>query len=210
MKVLISGFEPFDHFTVNPSEQVVNSLLGSSDFTFDLFSVVLPVSFERSFQVLKTSIDEVNPDFVVNFGLAASRSRLSIERIAINLMEARIPDNDDQQPINEAIYPGQADGLFSTLPIKSMLASCKLAEIECSISNSAGTYVCNYIMYKSLIYGQTRNYKSGFIHVPPTPEVGMKPNTKPLNEIVLGAQQMLNALNTRSCNNQVINTGTEF
>lgn len=207
MKVLISGFEVFADFDKNPSEQTVKALQKQS-FPFDLKGVILPVSFEEAFLTLKEHIDRFQPDYVIGLGLAAQRSEITIERIAINLMEARIPDNNGLQPIGEKIDPTKEDGVFSNLPIKTMLLQCQKSGVKSSVSNTAGTYVCNYLMYKIISYGKEAGYKGGFIHLPPTPETKPAGATVSLNTIVEGLAAMLKALNSTQ-EDITLNTGAE-
>ena len=149
MKILVSGFEAFDGLEINPSQQLVEALS-------DVETIVLPVTFKDSFDVLKNKIDEIKPDYVICTGLASIRDEITPERIAINLIEARIPDNSGAQPIGEKIIPDGPDGLFASLPIKNMAKACNDAGVNASVSNTAGTYVCNYLMYQVIDYGNQK------------------------------------------------------
>ena len=208
MKILLSGFEAFGDFKVNPSEQLIKSIV-EQNLGLDLKGLILPVSFKNSFSILKDEIDQYRPDFVVGVGLAGNRTEISIERVAINLIEARIPDIDGAQPIGESIIVGGNDGVFSSLPIKSMLASCQKVGIKCSISNSAGTYVCNELMYRLISYSKKMGYKGGFIHIPPTIEMNPNKAVMTLQEIVRGVTHMLRVLGASDDDDQLINTGVE-
>lgn len=193
MKVLISGFEPFGGDSINPSEQLIKKLQGQT-FPFEVLGVVLPVSFKESFTILKEQIDQFNPDYVVCTGLAKNRSGITIERIAVNLMEAPIPDNEGYQPSGKSVISDQSDGLFSTLPIEFILEELKKAKIKSSISNTAGTYVCNSLMYNVISYGKECGYKGGFVHLPPTPEMVEGVNAMDLDQITKGMIQVFKAL----------------
>lgn len=206
MKVLISGFEAFGGGRINPSEQLVK-LLQDRKFDFELETVLLPVSFGRSFELLREKIDQFQPDFVIGVGLAANRDEICVERIAINLVEARIPDNDGAQPVGEEIVVGGNDGLFATLPMKAMLQASLKAGVNCSISNTAGTYVCNELMYRILDYGRDR-YQGGFVHIPSIPEMGVGSGAMELAEIENGIVAMLRVLGS-SDKEVSVNTGSE-
>lgn len=131
-----------------------------------LITAVLPVEFGRSWQLLKTLVDEHQPDVVICLGQAEGRSQITPEQIAINLDNARIPDYAGNAPINSAIVSGASDGLFSTLPINTYVERLKAVDIPVSISYSAGTYVCNHLFYSLQHYCKDKNIQSGFIHVP--------------------------------------------
>ncbi|MGH1467381.1 MAG: pyroglutamyl-peptidase I [Bdellovibrionales bacterium] len=193
MKVLISGFEPFGGDKINPSQELIKKLKDQT-FAFEVLGVVLPVSFENSFTVLKKHIDQFKPDYVVCTGLAKDRSGITIERIAVNVMEASIPDNDGYKPHGERIISNDSDGLFSTLPIDSILTQLKKAEIKSSISNTAGTYVCNSLMYKVLSYGKELGYRGGFIHLPPIPGMVEGDDVMGLNQITKSMVEIFKVL----------------
>lgn len=178
MKVLISGFEVFDNNKINPSQEVLGHLE-------NVETIVLPVSFEASFQILKKKVMDVNPEFVICLGLASTRSNITPERLAMNLIEARIPDNDGKQPIGKKIIPTGTDGLFSSLPIKQMVKACNDVGVNSEISNTAGTYVCNYLMYQIIHLSRELNFKAGFIHLPPFEKINLQEQVKGLNAMIL-------------------------
>lgn len=173
MKILISGFEPFDQMSFNPSQELMKSLANES-FDFELATIVLPVSFSSCFSLLKKRIEEFKPDVIIGTGLASSRQEVTIERIAINLIEARIADNNGEQPKRKSIIDGSSDGLFSQLPIQAMVSSALRDQLPAAISNTAGTYVCNYLMYCIVHFAQEHGLKGGFIHLPPSKELSEK------------------------------------
>ncbi|MCP1108766.1 pyroglutamyl-peptidase [Lachnospiraceae bacterium PF1-21] len=171
MKILITGFDPFGGAEINPAFEAVKRLpdrLGEAQ----LIKLEVPTVFEKDGVVLERAIEAEKPDVVLCVGQAGGRSVISVERVAINLMEARIPDNDGQQPMDQKIKEDGENAYFTTLPVKAMVKNVKEHGIPSSISYTAGTYVCNDIMYR-LLYLIDRTYPSirgGFIHVPYLPE----------------------------------------
>uniref|UniRef100_A0A8I0D1A3 Pyrrolidone-carboxylate peptidase n=1 Tax=Pseudomonas tritici TaxID=2745518 RepID=A0A8I0D1A3_9PSED len=169
--ILVTGFEPFGGETVNPSWEVVKQLEG---ITIDDCRVVtrqLPCVFGESLTVLNSAIDELNPTVVVAVGQAGGRVDITVERVGINVDDARIPDNRGQQPIDVAIVPDGPAAWFSSLPIKAMVAAMREKGIPASVSQTAGTFVCNHVMYGLLHKIRERtNVKGGFIHIPYLPE----------------------------------------
>ncbi|MFC6335346.1 pyroglutamyl-peptidase I [Pseudomonas sp. CCM 7891] len=169
--VLLTGFEPFDQSPVNSSWEAVRQLDGV--LLMDDVRVVveqLPCAFATAGVCLKALLDEHRPQMVIATGLAPGRSEMSIERVAINLNDARIPDNLGEQPIDTPVVPGGPAAYFSTLPIKAMVQALREAGIPASVSQTAGTFVCNQVFYslQHALAGST--VRSGFIHVPPLPE----------------------------------------
>jgi len=169
--ILVTGFEPFGGETVNPSWEVVKQLEG---ITIDDCRVVtrqLPCVFGESLTVLNSAIDELNPTVVVAVGQAGGRVDITVERVGINVDDARIPDNRGQQPIDVAIVPNGPAAWFSSLPIKAMVAAMREKGIPASVSQTAGTFVCNHVMYGLVHKIRERTYvKGGFIHIPYLPE----------------------------------------
>ena len=163
-KLLVTGFEPFHKATTNPTKDIVQILDGEN--IEGLTTAVLPVEFGRSWQILKELIETHKPEIVISLGQAEGRSQITPEKIAINLDNARIPDNAGNSPVNMAIVSGAPDGIFSTLPIDNYVETLKAADIPASISFSAGTYVCNHLFYSLQHYCKDKDIKSGFIHVP--------------------------------------------
>jgi len=171
LKILVTGFDPFGQDTINPAleavKQLPNEILGAA-----IIKLEIPTKFHQSADVLNLAIQQHQPDFVVHIGQAGGRFGITPERIAINLDDARIPDNARQQPIDQAILENGPAAYFSQLPVKAMVAKMQEMGIPASVSNSAGTFVCNHIMYQTLHFCQL-NYpqiRSGFIHVPYLPE----------------------------------------
>lgn len=200
MKLLITAFEPFGGELTNPSMQILE-LLPDTVNGLELIKQVLPVTFGSSSELLKSKIDETMPDFVLSLGQAGGRTGLSVEAIGINLNEASIPDNEGNQPQGEKICLTQADGYFSTLPIKAMTQAAVNGAIPAYISYTAGTYVCNHILYSSLAHIQNNQYKTkaGFVHIPYLPEqTASKPNmaSMSLADMVRGIKLMITALSS--------------
>ncbi|AZE90186.1 pyroglutamyl-peptidase I [Pseudomonas orientalis] len=171
--LLLTGFEPFDHDVVNPSWEAVR-LLEGVELSDDVRIVArrLPCAFATAGETLIQLIEELRPVMVIATGLGPGRSDISIERVAINVNDARIPDNLGAQPIDTAVVEGGPAAYFSTLPIKSMVRAVREAGIAASVSQTAGTFVCNQVFYRlqhALVGSAVR---SGFIHVPGLPESG--------------------------------------
>lgn len=164
--VLVTAFDAFGSDSVNPSELAVQ-MLPSYIQEVQIHRLLLPTVFGASLQVLKKTIDSLMPDAVLCVGQAGGRAEMTPERVAINIMDARIPDNAGQQPIDEPIAEDGETAYFSTLPVKAMVLAMRKAGLPAMLSNSAGTYVCNYIMYGLLHHLQTKEgIRGGFIHVP--------------------------------------------
>lgn len=167
MKVLITGFEPFGGEKVNPAYEAVK-MLPDVIAGAEIMKLEIPTVFSQSIAAVEAGIEKYHPDIVINVGQAGGRSCITIEKVGINLAEARIPDNAGVQPVDE---PLQADGptaYFATIPVKAMVENVRNHGIPCHISYSAGTYVCNCVMYNVLHLTATRypNIRAGFIHVP--------------------------------------------
>lgn len=162
-RVLVTGFEPFDGDVTNPSAELLDWLKTKS-FEFDLYTELLPVSFSHAFPLLSKTIKKFNPTHVVLTGLAKNRSELSLERIGINWVDARIPDNDGLTLKSKKILEAGEDGIFTTLPIEIMVEAAKTVGCPVKISTSAGEYVCNYLIYSYL--ATFRHIPGTFIHIP--------------------------------------------
>jgi len=165
--VLVTGFEPFGGDVRNPSWEVCERLPGSiAGLRVERQRV--PCEFLRSIQIVAEAIERLRPALVVCLGLAGGRTQLSVERVAINTDDARIPDNAGARPIDEPIAPDGPPAYFATLPVKTMVAAMRKAGVPAEVSNSAGTYVCNHLMYGVLhfIAASGKHARAGFIHVP--------------------------------------------
>lgn len=167
MKLLITGFDPFGGEKINPAWEAVKRLPEKVE-NIEIIKLQIPTIFKKSAKILFEKIDEIKPDFVICVGQAGGRYDITVERVAINIDDGRIADNEGVQPIDEKIFIDGKNAYFSTLPIKAMVKEIVEGDIPASISNTAGTFVCNHIMYSLLYYIDKNNLqtKGGFIHVP--------------------------------------------
>ena len=170
MKILVTGFDPFGGESVNPALEAVKKLPDEIAGA-QIVKLEVPTVFRKSGEVLAAEIEKQRPDAVICVGQAGGRSTVTVEKVAINLAEARIEDNEGNQPTDIKIKEDGETAYFSTLPIKAMVMNMRKNGIPANISYTAGTFVCNDIMY-TLLY-TLKNYpntRSGFIHVPFIPE----------------------------------------
>lgn len=169
--VLLTGFAPFGGETVNPSWQAVRALDDTIIEGHRVVAVELPCEFDTSLPVLWHALREYEPRVAIAVGQAGGRDGISLERIAINLIDARIPDNAGARPVDTPVLRGGGAAFFSTLPIKAALLALQQADIPAHISQTAGTYVCNQVFY-ALMHAlrRRRNTRAGFVHVPWLPE----------------------------------------
>lgn len=169
--VLVTGFEPFGNEAVNPSWQAVKLLQGARLGGHCIQARCLPVVFGQSLIHLRKAIAETQPALVLCIGQAGGRSQISLERIAINLDDARTPDNAGNSPVDAAVVADGPAAYFSSLPIKRLRAELHRAGIPAEISHTAGTYVCNHVFY-GLMHAlhRRRGLCGGFVHIPYSPE----------------------------------------
>ena len=171
--VLLTGFEPFDNALVNPSWGAARQLDGVQlQEDVQIIARCLPCAFATAGEHLAQLISELRPAMVIATGLAPGRSEMSIERVAININDARIPDNLGQQPIDTAVVIDGPAAYFSTLPIKAMVKALREAGIAAAVSQTAGTFVCNQVFYLLQHRLAGTGVRSGFIHVPSAPPAG--------------------------------------
>ena len=170
MKALVTGFEPFGGDLVNPALEALR-LLPPRLGALELATRVVPAVFGRSAEALADAIGAMTPDIVLCVGLAGGRSALSLERVAINIDDARIADNAGGQPIDRPVVAGGPAAYFATLPIKAAVAALRDAGLPAAVSNSAGTFVCNHLFYGLMHLAATRHpgLRGGFLHVPYLP-----------------------------------------
>lgn len=182
MKIIVTGFDPFGGEKINPSIECVKALPEIEGV--ELIRLELPTVFKESAKRLNEVINDVKPDAVLSVGQAGGRAGITMERIAINVDDARIPDNISQQPIDEAIQLDGEAAYFTTLPIKRIVKAIREAGISAEVSNSAGTFVCNHIMYQSLFAATKADkpFKAGFMHIPFIPEQTTDKPSLPLEE----------------------------
>jgi len=171
-QVLVTGFEPFAGETVNPSQQIVRALDAQVIAGHGVIGAILPTEFARVLPLLDELIEQHQPSLVLALGQAGGRNGISLERVAINLIDARIADNAGAQPIDVPVAAEGPNAYFSTLPIKAMLARLKEARIPAALSHSAGTFVCNQVFYglAHALATRHRGIRGGFVHVPYLPE----------------------------------------
>jgi pyroglutamyl-peptidase len=172
MKILLTGFEPFNKSPINPSEQVVTVLAGETLPGVQLKTAVLPVDREGGPATLITAFDAAQPEAVLCLGQASRRAVISIERVAVNLLDYRIPDNAGNQVSDQFIVPGAPAAYFTTLPVREIYETLKEKGLPAELSLSAGAYLCNQVIYTLLHHLQNRglDIPAGFIHLPDLPE----------------------------------------
>ncbi|WP_409343272.1 pyroglutamyl-peptidase I [Paenibacillus sp. MBLB4367] len=190
-KVLVTGFEPFGGEATNAAWEAVKQLAGSQPEGMEVAVAQLPTVFGRSVEALKQAVRDAQPDVVISVGQAAGRKEITPERVAINVDDARIPDNAGHAPIDKPIVPEGPAAYWSTLPIKAIVRDIREAGIAAAVSNTAGTYVCNHLFYglAHLLATEYPQIRGGFIHVPLIPEQAEgRPDmpSMPLGSIVQG------------------------
>lgn len=191
MKILLTGFDPFGNESINPSIEAVKRCHVDD---VEMIKIEVPTVFYESIDVVSKAIDQHHPDAVICVGQAGGRTDITIERVAININDARIPDNKDNQPIDQKIYEDGENAYFSTLPIKQIVTDLNVAGIPASVSNSAGTFVCNHLMYG--ILHKYKNLKCGFVHVPfiPNQVTNKKAPSMSLEMIVQGLEIIIETM----------------
>lgn len=170
--VLLTGFEPFGGERINPSAELTRALDGEILNGHRVITSILPVAFAATLPILEAQLETHRPTLVLATGQAGGRSELAIERVAANIIDARIPDADGRQPIDEPVIADAPAAYFSTLPVKAMLARLRALGIPAGLSQSAGLYVCNQVFFALAHLVATRypGVRAGFIHVPWLPE----------------------------------------
>ena len=170
MRILITAFEPFQQETINATMEAL-TLLPDHIHGHTLIKHILPVEFGKAITAMEGLIAELSPDVVIAMGQATGRTDVTPERVAINVSDARIPDNGGNQPKDAPIRADGPAAYFSTLPVREMIAAMKEAGVPASLSNTAGTFVCNHLMYGLLdhLARTGRHIPAGFIHIPATP-----------------------------------------
>ncbi|SFS51460.1 pyroglutamyl-peptidase I [Paenibacillus sp. BC26] len=178
-KILLTGFDPFGGETINPAWEVVSDVHRRKAFSeLQVEARQIPTVFTTSIEVLRQAILEVQPEVVICVGQAGGRSDIALERVAINLNDARIPDNEGNQPMDEPIFEQGPAAYWSSLPIKTITAQLRKAGIPASVSHTAGTFVCNHLFYglQHMIATEFPGIRGGFIHIPYLPiQTAQKP-----------------------------------
>lgn len=196
MKVLVTGFDPFGGEKVNPAFEAVK-LLPDEIAGAEIIKLEIPTVFSKSGPAVEEGIKKYEPDVVINVGQAGGRSCVAIEQVAINLAEARIPDNAGEQPSDEPIQKDGAPAYYATIPVKAIVKNVREHGIPCHISYTAGTYVCNCVMYQVLHMAAEKyqNIRAGFIHVPFAAEQAVeKPNGTPFMSLEMIAESLKYAI----------------
>lgn len=200
-KALLTGFEPFGGDSVNSSWQAVRALHGRRIAGHRLVAAQLPTVFGASLDTLRRLLRQHRPVLVLCVGQAGGRAALSLERVAINIDDARIADNAAAQPVDTPVAPGGPAAYFSTLPIKAMLAALQRAGLPAEVSQSAGTFVCNHVFY-GLMHSLAndrgpRRMRGGLVHLPWLPEQGAP--SMPLDQMVEGLRLALHCALRTEC-----------
>lgn len=177
--LLLTGFEPFGGDAHNPSADLVRSLDGETIGGLRVVAEVLPCSFADAPARINEAITRCAPRLVLATGQAGGRSELSFERVAINLIDARIPDNAGAQPIDQPVEPGGPAAYFSTLPVKAMAAAARAAGVPAGVSYTAGSFVCNQVFYAVMHRLRRRRVPAAFLHVPWLPGQVAGPPSRP-------------------------------
>lgn len=199
MKILLTAFDPFGGEKVNPALEAVK-LVPNSVAGADIIKLEVPTVFRASIDMVARAVEETGPDAVLMIGQAGGRPDMTPERVAINIDDARIPDNQGNQPIDAPIEATGAPAYFSTLPVKAMVEAMRQADLPASVSNTAGTFVCNHLMYGVLHLLATRypKVRGGFMHVPFIPEQvarrEMPAPTLPVEDIARGIEAAIRAI----------------
>lgn len=180
--ILLTGYEPFGDFESNPSETIARQLDGEEVADHRVDAEVLPVEFDVAADVVAEAIADRDPDAVVSTGLAAGRPAVSVERVGINVDDARgTPDNADVDPENVPIDPEGADAHFATLPVTRIVERLLDRGIPARLSNTAGTHLCNDLLYSTRAYAEREglDLPTGFVHLPATPDLAVRQADQP-------------------------------
>lgn len=188
MNILITGFKPFLENKQNPTEELMK-LFPKSIHGNPVIKLVLPVSYDNAFEHVRYAIEEYQPDVIVHFGLASDRNSISLERVAVNLEDSKHPDNDGVIRTKQPIKPQGNETYQSTLPLEKITDRLMFKQIPVEYSSSAGTYICNSVMYQTLHHLAKRNIvaQAGFVHVPQMKEESQATDALPLDVILEGA-----------------------
>ena len=192
MRALVTGFEPFGGDSINASLEAVQRLpqrIGN----LEIVAAKLPTSYARALTALEAAIANASPQVVLCVGQAGDRGALCVERVAVNLQDARIPDNDGLQPADTPVVPGGPAAYLSTLPVRAAVAALHAAELRAEISMSAGTFVCNHVFYGLMHLAALRGqpFRGGFLHVPCLPQQDSSAAAMTLEDMVRGIGIML-------------------
>ena len=192
MRALVTGFEPFGGESVNASLGAVRALPPQVG-PLEVRTAPLPTSYARALAVLEAAIDENNPEIVLCVGEAGERAALCVERVAVNLQDARIPDNDGARPSDTPVIPNGPAAYLATLPVRAAVAALHAAQLPAEISMSAGTFVCNHVFYGLMHLAALRGqpFLAGFVHVPRLPREPGDARAMALEDAVHGLSVVL-------------------
>ncbi|RRJ26900.1 pyroglutamyl-peptidase I [Lachnoanaerobaculum gingivalis] len=215
MKLLLTAFDPFGGDAINPALEAVK-LVADKIGRFDIVKLEVPTVFRKSIDTVAKAIEEEKPDVVLCIGQAGGRFEITPERVAINIDDARIKDNEGNQPIDIKIFEDGENAYFTTLPIKAMVEAIREANLPAAVSNTAGTFVCNHLMY-GVLYTLAKKYphiKGGFTHVPFIPaQVARRTPVAPymaLEDIKRGLEAAIAAIDKNFEADINVNGGKEF
>ena len=198
MKVLLTGFDPFGGEPVNPAQEAVQRVSDNINGA-EVIKITIPTVRTKSVKAIEEAIEAHNPDIVISVGQAGGRFDITPERVAINIDDFRIKDNEGNQPTDEIIQEDGQAAYFSNLPVKAMVKHMNDNNIPATLSNTAGTFVCNHVMY-GVLYMAVKKYpniKSGFIHVPYIPSQAAAKVNQPsmsINDIIKGLSLCIKAI----------------
>jgi pyroglutamyl-peptidase len=186
MRILLAAFEPFGKHAINASEVVAARVVEEAREGGEVNTVVLPVVRFEAARALVDAFEATNPDAVVMLGIADTRGAVTPERIALNVDDYRIPDNAGNAPVDEVIVDGGPLAYASTLPVRAIVSALAEAEIQASISNTAGTYLCNHVFYALMHYLAVTRSRAlgGFVHIPQLTEAADEGPSLPLDTLV--------------------------
>ena len=212
MKILLTAFDPFGGEDTNPALEAVLKIRATIADA-NIIKLTVPTAFDKSIETVYQAMKKEKPDVVVCIGQAGGRYDITPERIAININDARIPDNLGSSPIDTTIFADGQNAYFSNLPVKAMVKAIQEGGLPASLSNTAGTFVCNHLMYGVLYYidKEFPNTRGGFIHVPFLPNQAAKRNSSTpsmsLSCIIQGLELALEAI-INNCEDITLSAGT--
>ena len=198
MKILVTGFDPFGGEPINPAIESVKKLPDNIAGA-EIIKLEIPTVRRKSLEKIEKAIQEHNPDIILSVGQAGGRFDITVERVGINMDDFRIPDNEGNQVIDESVFSDGDNAYFVKLPVKAMVQNIQKNKIPASVSYTAGTFVCNHVLY-GVLYLVEKKYKgkkSGFIHIPFLPEQVVDKRNMPsmeLNTIVTGLTAAIEAI----------------
>lgn len=198
MKILVTGFDPFGGEKINPAIESVKKLPDTIAGA-EIIKLEIPTVIGKSVDKIKAKIEEVHPDVVLSIGQAGGRPDITVERVGINCDDCRIKDNEGNQPIDEKVAEDGPAAYFSTLPIKAMVKNIQDGGVPASVSNTAGTFICNHVLYGVARIQATKHpeMRTGFIHIPFLPEQVVDKKNMPsmaLETIVKGLTLAIEAI----------------